>query len=124
MSEDKQLDPRIIQRAKILSESNSFIYIVKCHEFYKIGIASHIDNRLNSLQCGNPYQLEIVYAVRCPEAKVAEQTLHICFEDKRVRGEWFLLNDNDIIDIKKTIDELINKYGRIYKNKRQQATKG
>ena len=82
----------------------SWLYLIKCDEFYKIGIAWDVESRLNSLQCGNPYELELVWAVKAIDAKNAEKLLHEDFKDKRVFREWFVLNDADVERIKKLVD--------------------
>ena len=107
---------RFIQRNSGAQDLDDYIYIVKCHQFYKIGITFDVDKRINFLQCGNPYPIEIIYLVRCPEVRLVEQSIHQCFIDKKIRGEWFILNDKDIEDIKETIIGVIDKFGPLIKS--------
>ena len=60
----------------------------------KIGVAGNIRNRLSSLQCGNPYPLRLLAAIRWDyqeDAEIAEKILHKHFDNKncRISGEWF-----------------------------------
>ncbi len=87
-----------------IEESYSYVYIMKCDEFYKIGTTFDLDNRHNSLQCGNPYLIEIVMAIRVPDAKVAERELQNLFIDKRVVREWFALSNKDVVSIREFLE--------------------
>lgn len=78
-----------------------YIYVVRCHQYYKIGITSILEQRLSSLQCGNPYELEIIYAIHAPYPAYTEEKLHARFKEYRHFREWFILPDN--IDWKKEI---------------------
>lgn len=63
------------------------VYIVKCHNFYKIGITDDIKRRLIGLQTGNPYELELVKVYQVPTS--FESTLHEVLDHCHIRGEWF-----------------------------------
>ena len=68
-----------------------FIYLVKCHDFVKIGIANEVRLRLSSLQTGNPYLLKLVAHRRSFNAASEEASLHKRYEQYQVNGEWFRL---------------------------------
>ena len=80
-----------------------YIYIIKCNEFYKIGIANDLDSRISSLQTGNPYILEIYFAKKHRLAEQLEKYLHNHFIKKQISGEWFKLNENDLKEAKNII---------------------
>lgn len=82
----------------------NYVYIVKCNNFYKIGNTFNLESRLNSLQCGNPYPLIIVFSVKHPQAKELEIILHKHFDKKRYFREWFELTDDDLIEIRKMVE--------------------
>ena len=71
----------------------AYIYVIRCNEYYKIGVADNVERRLYELQTGNPYQLEIVGCYPAPRNMCIsfEGTLHSIFEQCgfHVRGEWF-----------------------------------
>lgn len=106
-----QRQKKAIKKLEVKSKPNdkdwlwNYIYLIKCDEFYKIGIAWDIDSRLNSLQCGNPYELELMVAKRVKNAKTLELKLHELVKDKRVFREWFKLDDNDILKIKEIMEK-------------------
>jgi hypothetical protein len=70
------------------------IYLVKCGGLYKIGHSQNIEARIKEMQVGNPAPLEFVSS--WPGGQVLEHNAHKTFEHKRVRGEWFDLNDQDL----------------------------
>jgi hypothetical protein len=88
-----------------------YLYLIRCNEFYKIGIAYDIDNRLNSLQTGNPYELDILFAVKISGAEKVEELLHNYFKDKRIFREWFKLEQDDIKFILSIENDLVEKIG-------------
>lgn len=78
------------------------VYIIKCSPYYKIGISDNLDKRLISLQIGNPFLLEKVLIINVnstKEAQFLERQLHLDFEKKRVRGEWFALTVKDLVQL-------------------------
>jgi hypothetical protein len=71
-----------------------YTYIIKTVDLYKIGRAVDPHKRIQSFECGNPY-IEIVKIMKGNH----ESYLHRKFSDKRVKGEWFRLTDEDIATI-------------------------
>lgn len=74
------------------------LYLIKCNQFYKIGIANDIESRLASLQTGNPYMLGIEACFQFTNAASVEKALHQRFSGVRTLGEWFELGENDLDD--------------------------
>lgn len=70
------------------------LYLIKCNEFYKIGIATDLENRLAALQTGNPYPLEVEACYQFVNASVVEKALHQRFSASRTIGEWFRIGDS------------------------------
>lgn len=68
-----------------------FVYLLRCGEFYKIGIANNIKARVSNIQCSSPYQIEHVKSWRDDNAKVTERRLHRLLNGYLERGEWFRL---------------------------------
>lgn len=72
---------------------SSYIYLIEClgpDRFYKIGYASHPQQRLKELQTGCPYELNIV--LEFPGGFVKEQEIHEFYRHSLVRGEWYNLS--------------------------------
>lgn len=83
-----------------------YVYIINiCHtKKYKIGISSNVERRLDALQTSNPDDLSIVYKRMSKDANTVESTLHSTYSSKRIRGEWFTLETQDVYDIIKYIE--------------------
>lgn len=75
------------------------VYLIKEDEYYKIGHTSNFAIRISSIRSSNPRDLEIVTfieTVNRAQAKRLERAMHSFFNLKRVRGEWFELNSDDL----------------------------
>lgn len=67
---------------------------------FKIGISVDPKSRLSSLQTASDTSLRIVHIVECRDALKLEAKLHRKFSSKRLSGEWFELNEQDIEFVK------------------------
>lgn len=65
-------------------------------EFVKIGKSSNFKSRLSNIQSGCPHDLQLWQCIRTPKPSEIESHLHVMFEAKRARGEWFCLNDEEL----------------------------
>jgi hypothetical protein len=95
------------------SFSPSFIYVITAQEFigtYKIGLTNSIERRLADMQTGCPYLLFALRSYMVTNPVAVEAMLHAFFHKKRVRGEWFRLDDTDlnyIDDAMTCVDEVL-----------------
>lgn len=71
-----------------------YVYVAKCEDRYKIGWTQNPSRRMASLQTGNPFEIELVGFI--PGSMSDEERFHDHFASKRCRGEWFLLDRDDI----------------------------
>lgn len=68
---------------------SEYLYLIRCREAHKIGVAADVRSRIASLQTGNPYKLELVECFQFPNAELVEKALHQRFAEYRTLGEWF-----------------------------------
>lgn len=83
-------------------ESGS-IYLLKgnsCNKYYKIGKAQDPISRTDTLTVKLPFEVELIHTVKSDQHSKLESFLHRKFSDKRVNGEWFDLNQDDVEYIK------------------------
>jgi hypothetical protein len=76
-----------------------FVYFIRISgtHMVKIGYTCrNIHLRLSQLQVANPQDLEVLITIRTKMFKEMERSLHQKFHTSRVRGEWFVLLDEDI----------------------------
>ena len=73
--------------------------------FFQIGISNHPKYREHTLQSEKP-TIELICAKQYPSRAIAEaieSALHKAYTEKRLRGEWFILDSKDICDIVLTL---------------------
>lgn len=77
---------------------SGYIYIIKEQENgrVKIGKAKHYINRLNIFNVKLPFPYEVIKIFEVSNRHKVEKLLHDNFSNKRLNGEWFELNDEDI----------------------------
>lgn len=84
-----------------------YVYLMKdlntdCH---KIGISNNPEYRERTLQSEKPV-IEMVACKKFPTRKIAEaieSALHTAYNQQRLRGEWFKLEDEDVAAIIETL---------------------
>lgn len=76
-----------------------FIYIMRCGEFVKVGIARNVKIRLSNIQSSTPYQVQLVKSFYHPYARKREHEIHTLFMDYHVRGEWFKITEDKLAEL-------------------------
>lgn len=73
------------------ADKYSYVYVVKCRQFVKIGIAGDVASRLRELQTGNPFPLEILREYAAPRGVIVavEMRAHDYLRKFAHTGEWF-----------------------------------
>jgi len=90
-----------------IRDKSGFVYFLKYENQdspIKIGRAKNINARVIQLQTSLPFDLEIIGFIRAENYFELENKLHLEFETKKLKREWFELTENDAI-------EIINKNG-------------
>lgn len=93
------------------SAEECFVYVMKDlrNGAYKIGISVNPFIREKTLQSEQP-KTELLAYKRYINRKIAlaiEKALHEIYSHKRKRGEWFVLDNEDIIELLATLDDKI-----------------
>ena len=64
---------------------------------FKIGYTKHKpESRLSNLQTGCPEKLILFRYVMCNDPIKLEKYLHECFDDNKIRGEWYNMDHDDV----------------------------
>lgn len=82
-----------------------YLMIDTTNNFHKIGISNNPRYREHTLQSDKP-TIELVAAKEYPTRLIAEaieSALHKVYSSKRIRGEWFNLDENDVAHIVETL---------------------
>ena len=77
-----------------------YVYVMKCSIFYKIGFSKNPNNRLKTVKTHNPLDVNILATLKTDDYLSLEKQLHNEFSNKRSRGEWFELNEDDLLYLK------------------------
>lgn len=75
-----------------------FVYVVKQvgGDHYKIGRTADPDDRLRTFNVKLPFPVEFEILIKCDDMYKLESDLHYQYASKRVRGEWFALDTDDL----------------------------
>lgn len=79
-----------------------YVYFVQEHMngTFKIGKTKHIDKRMNLFNVKLPFENKLIFLIKTGNHHQTEVAFHKHFSNKRVEGEWFTLNREDINWIK------------------------
>ena len=99
-------DAVIIPRDVDEFKREGFIYVIYIDDssgdrFCKIGMAKAFTPRFMAHQCASPFEIGVACAFFVANMRAEEKYLHQKFSSKRVRGEWFKLSHDDIVEISK-----------------------
>jgi hypothetical protein len=103
------LERQINQKGSALNDSECYVYLMvdTSNNFHKIGISNSPDYRERTLQSEKP-TIELLAAKKFVNRDIAssfEKALHSTYESKRLRGEWFELEENEISDLITTLND-------------------
>jgi hypothetical protein len=91
---DKTLDPSFLK--SMYKEKKGYVYFLKSEHGWKIGQTNSLQRRFKEIKTLLPFELNLEYTIKTSDYVELEKKLHNFFKDKRINGEWFLLNDDDI----------------------------
>jgi hypothetical protein len=75
---------------------DGYIYLLRSGDAYKIGRARSVDDRVKQISPVMPYPVEILHTIPSNNVVRAERELHQQFAPKRLKGEWFNLDERDV----------------------------
>ena len=68
--------------------------------FYKIGFAFDVEERVSDLQAGSPFKILIVASKKNISPRELEKRMHFEYRDRRTRREWFEFTEEEVNNIK------------------------
>lgn len=84
------------------AESPCCVYVIQAAAgVVKIGIAANVDTRLRDLQVANHHELKVLYKLEVANrhtAQALETLLHDRYASDSIRGEWFSINAERLIE--------------------------
>ena len=78
------------------NQSLGAVYLFRHGKYYKIGKTNDTVRRGNELKIQLPENLDLIHEIKTDDPSGIEAYWHRRFEAKRMNGEWFDLNSNDL----------------------------
>jgi hypothetical protein len=116
-TEKKKKDPRYFSKAsgstwrsqtmdKRYKDTDAYVYMINIQNtnYYKIGVSINPQQRLKAIENGSPFNTYIRAMYYTDFAFAHESYLHSLFKHKRVKNEWFVLNNDDFDLAKKYLE--------------------
>lgn len=97
-AEEEEARDRAREReSRLLPQSQpGWVYLIASGERYKIGKTINLESRLRSFQCGLPHTVQLIHATQTDDIGRLEKAWHQRFASKRITGEWFALDTDDV----------------------------
>jgi len=94
----------LVKGSPDLFDKSGFVYVIYIDDssknrYYKIGMASGFSSRFSNHQCASPFDICVACVYYVNNMRLEERILHELYADKRVKGEWFQLDMDDLIAI-------------------------
>ena len=85
------------EEKKFRKHRPGYVYVVESHMgYHKIGVTKDPSRRIRDLGVMSPVELKAKLVAPAEDMYWAESHLHGTFRDKRVKGEWFSLEQSDL----------------------------
>ncbi|UZR93726.1 GIY-YIG nuclease family protein [Chondrinema litorale] len=95
------------------------VYIIKTGKLFKIGKTKDLHERLAAYRTHLPAEFKVIRQYLADNMDEVEQSLHVLFQHKRVKGEWFELKQDDLT----ICDNIVRSYAIAKLNKSTKSYK-
>lgn len=92
----ERLDPIEVIGEPSIGPNAGVVYVLKSLYGYKVGRTRNVPVRMRAFGVHLPFLYTIPLCVWFEDCHVAERRFHEIFSDKRINGEWFDLDEDDI----------------------------
>lgn len=101
---------QIIESPDLQGKAPGYVYFVQeyMNGSFKIGKTKNLEKRMNIFGVKLPFENKLIFLIKTGNHHQTEVAFHKHFSDKRLEGEWFALNKEDLAWIKagKYTDEI------------------
>ncbi|WP_232787165.1 GIY-YIG nuclease family protein [Planococcus sp. MB-3u-03] len=86
----------------ISGEAPGYVYFVQEHlnGSFKIGKTKHVERYMNLFVVKLPFENKLIHLIKSGNHHQTKAAFHQHFKDKRLEGEWFALNQDDVAWLK------------------------
>jgi hypothetical protein len=113
--DNAKVKDKILQDLKQLSLTSGYIYIIKDLDTLEIKIGvTQVSNPKRRLSQYSSHKInyELLFIDTIEDCYEIENEIHLIIENKRVKGDWFNINDAVLLDIIKLINK--RKYQKLH----------
>ena len=89
-----EYDPEVT--AADLDSAYGYVYLLQTEHGYKIGKSVNPKSRIASLRTASSFKIHVLAVIYASKMGALERALHASFASKKIRGEWYLLDEADI----------------------------
>lgn len=93
-------DEKRYLKIQLENTKKGYIYVIRSWEFYKIWKTINPNSRIKKYITENPNEIEVICFFETENYNEHERLLHTIFAEKRHKGEWFKLTEEDVLKIK------------------------
>ena len=93
---------KIIESPDLPGKAPGYVYFVQeyMNGSFKIGKTKNLEKRMNIFGVKLPFENKLIFLIKTGNHHQTEASFHKHFSDKRLEGEWFALNKDDLAWIK------------------------
>lgn len=89
---------KIIELPDLQGKAPGYVYFVQeyMNGSFKIGKTKNLEKRMNIFGVKLPFENKLIFLIKTGNHHQTEVAFHKHFSDKRLEGEWFALNKDDL----------------------------
>lgn len=93
---------KVLESPEVPGKAPGYVYFVQeyMNGTFKIGKTKNVEKRMNIFGVKLPFENKLIYLIKTGNHHQTEAAFHKHFADKRLEGEWFALNKENISWIK------------------------
>ena len=93
---------KVLESPEVSGKAPGYVYFVQEHMngSFKIGKTKHVERRMNVFGVKLPFENRLIHLIASGNHHQTEVAFHKHFADKRLEGEWFALNQQDVAWLK------------------------
>lgn len=93
---------KVLESPEVTGKAPGYVYFVQEHMngSFKIGKTKHVERRMNVFGVKLPFENRLIHLITSGNHHQTEIAFHKHFAEKRLEGEWFSLNQQDVAWLK------------------------
>ncbi|MGM0898600.1 MAG: GIY-YIG nuclease family protein [Bacillota bacterium] len=92
----------VMESPEVHGEAPGYVYFVQEHMngSFKIGKTKHVERYMNLFVVKLPFENKLIHLIKSGNHHQTKAAFHQHFKDKRLEGEWFALNQDEVAWLK------------------------